>query len=291
MDNNFVMVGLVGCWTKVEEKWLSNGSVRRAEWTLPWYSTLKKILDAVYLAAGDRALRFELAVKIRARINVDITGQMKRSWLRISLWAGHRNHLLCDRPECPRRCPPLAARMPCAWRRYHVVISHCGQPARGLTSPSATRVALRWLTSLSVVRSSHPKFAKHSCSYYKLKALPDTPSGYAPSAPFLASNYPPELTNSSFPPSSSFTPSWGTQPWPTIPRFVPSPLCHVLASLNVNIACRPNRLNITATGHREPYLAAAEHVWERAPVDPLSHTRFVQIHACTRPLVNQWNSP
>jgi hypothetical protein len=49
------------------------------------------------------------------------------------------------------------------------------------------------------VRSSDPKFTTHSRSYYKLKALPAPPSGYAPSAPFLTSNYPPELTNSSFP--------------------------------------------------------------------------------------------
>jgi hypothetical protein len=46
---------------------------------LPWYSTLKKIPSAVYLAAGDRVPRFKLAVKIRARINVDITRQVKRS--------------------------------------------------------------------------------------------------------------------------------------------------------------------------------------------------------------------
>jgi hypothetical protein len=128
MDNNFAMVDLVGCWMKVEEKWLSNGSVRRAEWTLPWYSTLKKIPGAVYLTTGDRAPWFELALKIRAWINVDITGQVKRSWLRISLWAGHRNHLLRDRTECPRRRLPLAARMPHSWRRYHVAIGRCGQP-------------------------------------------------------------------------------------------------------------------------------------------------------------------
>jgi hypothetical protein len=136
-----------------------------------------------------------------------------------------------------------------------------------------------------------PNSRKHSRSYYKLKALPDPPSSYTLSAPFLASNYPPELTNSSFSPSWSFTPLWGTQLWPTVPRFVPSPLCHVLASLNVNIACRPSQLNITTIGHREPYLVAAKHVYERAPVDPLSHTRSIQIYTCTRPLVNQWNSP
>jgi hypothetical protein len=34
---------------------------------------------AVYLAAGDQAPRFEIVVKIRARINADITGQVKRS--------------------------------------------------------------------------------------------------------------------------------------------------------------------------------------------------------------------
>jgi hypothetical protein len=40
---------------------------------------------AVYLAAGERAPRFELAVKIRARINTNITDQVKRLRLRISL--------------------------------------------------------------------------------------------------------------------------------------------------------------------------------------------------------------
>jgi hypothetical protein len=83
---------------------------------------------AVYLAAGDRAPWFELVVKIRARINADITGQVKRSWLLISSWAGHRNHLLRNRPKCPHRCLPLAKRMPRAWRRYHVAIGRCGQP-------------------------------------------------------------------------------------------------------------------------------------------------------------------
>jgi hypothetical protein len=207
MDNNSAMVGLVGCWTKVEEKWLSNGSVRCAEWTLPWYNTLKNILCAVYLTAGDRVPRFELAVKIRARISADITGQVKRSWLWISLWAGHRNHLLHDRSECPRRHPPLAARMPRAWRRYHIAIGRSGQPIYCLGPYLTERQdsCAPVTHPLSAVRSSHPKFAKHSRSYYKLKALPDPPSGYVPSAPFLASNYPLELTNSRFSPSWSFS--------------------------------------------------------------------------------------
>jgi hypothetical protein len=126
MDNNFSIVGLVVCWMKFEDKWLSNRSIRRAEWTSPWYSALKKILGAVYLIAGDRALRFELAVKIRAWINADITGEVKRSWLRINLWAGHHNHLLRHRPGCHRWRPPLTARMPRAWRHYHVAIGRCG---------------------------------------------------------------------------------------------------------------------------------------------------------------------
>jgi hypothetical protein len=128
--------------------------------------------------------------------------------------------------------------------------------ASGLTSPSSTTVALQRLTSLPAVRSSHPKFTKHLHSYYKLKALPNLPSGYTPSTAFFASNYPPELTNFSGHLRRREAPS-RDQPFPG--SFL-SPLCHVLASLNVNIACRPNRLNFTAIGHREPYLAAVEHV-------------------------------
>jgi hypothetical protein len=66
-----------------------------------------------------------------------------------------------------------------------------------------------------------------------------------------------------------------------------SPLCHVLASLNVNVARRLNRLNPTTIGHREHQLAATEHVRERTHIDPLPHARSVQIHVCTQPLVNQ----
>jgi hypothetical protein len=128
MDNNFAIVGLVFFWMKIEEKWLSNRSVRRAEWTSPWYSALKKILGAVYLTTGDRAPQFELAVKICARINADITGEVKRSWLQRNLWAGHHNHLLRDRPWCHRRRLQLATRMPRAWRHYHIAIGRCGQP-------------------------------------------------------------------------------------------------------------------------------------------------------------------
>jgi hypothetical protein len=60
--NNFTIDGLVSYYIEIGEQSPVILSVRRTEECLRWYSNLNKIAGLVYLAAGDLALGFALAL-------------------------------------------------------------------------------------------------------------------------------------------------------------------------------------------------------------------------------------